>query len=205
MKQLIDEFVPVGLAFVPISLIVSIVSATLRIRRDDNTPLRDAAIDATIVFSTLFAAYLVFSPQPQCPDRVELMPGEDLMSALRADPDDVLPWVQILGNGMLLLPLGALIPLRVRCFHTLPRVALAGMCTSAMIELIQGVAIVGRTASTDDVILNTLGVTIGAVLTQHLWQKVDVRVVPAPRFEEAATVPRLPVARSEPIAARRSG
>lgn len=88
--------------------------------------------------------------------------------------------------------LGSVLMRRSTIPQLLSRIALAGMRTSAMIELFQGVAIVGRTASTDDVVLNTIGVTLGAPLTQHLWRSSEIRV-PKPRFEEAATVPVPPI------------
>ena len=72
-----------------------------------------------------------------------------------------------LGNIMLFVPLGMLLPLLSRRFQSLKRVLLLGLCASLMIETIQFVLrFVGspRAVDIDDVILNTLGACVGFVI-----------------------------------------
>lgn len=132
-----------------------------------------ALIDTSLVFSGLFAAYLVFSPEPDSGERIPVgrirpHPGDDLRTALRAVPGDVHPWVQLFGNLLLLFPLGVLLPMRVEWLGSVPRVAVAALVGSVSVELLQFLVVAGRVASTDDVVLNTLGAATGAVLTPHL-------------------------------------
>ena len=164
MEQLLDDFLRVTRIFLPVFLVVLLVSGAWRARNATiGASTREAAVDAALVYSGLCVAYLVFSPQPQCRTAVELEPGADLLQAL-GSADDPLPWIQLVGNGVLLLPLAALAPLRVRLLDSVPKIALAGLLISVGIELSQYLFVVGRTTSTDDVLLNTAGAVLGGLL-----------------------------------------
>jgi glycopeptide antibiotics resistance protein len=73
---------------------------------------------------------------------------------------------QWIGNVLLLLPLGIYGPMRWRALRSPAVAALAGVATSAAIELGQlglatGYGFPVRVADVDDVILNTAGVIVG--------------------------------------------
>lgn len=150
----------------PVSLLVGALSMSMRNSGTRVTELRDPLVDSILVYSSLFVAYLVFSPRTQPVERMLLQPGNDVRTALRAEYGDALPWVQLVGNVLLLLPLGALVPLRVRRLDTLGKVAVAGLLVSCAIELTQFLVLSGRVASTDDVVLNTIGATLGGLLAR---------------------------------------
>jgi glycopeptide antibiotics resistance protein len=76
---------------------------------------------------------------------------------------------QVVGNILLFVPLGVLLPLTVARFRTFRSVLVAGLLISAGIEVMQLALLLARlmnrSADIDDVILNT----IGAVLGYSIW------------------------------------
>jgi hypothetical protein len=139
------------------------------------TRVRQPVADAMLVYAALLVASLVFTSQPDLASQARLDPGADLRTALRAAPGDVYPWVQLVGNLVLLLPLGALAPMRISWLNNYPRVFLAGLAVAASIEIIQYLLITGRVMSTDDVVLNAVGAVLGSTLARprralrHQW------------------------------------
>ncbi|WP_236790474.1 VanZ family protein [Amycolatopsis sp. GM8] len=108
---------------------------------------------------------------------VHLMPGSDILTEFS---DNGSLW-QIAGNLLLLAPLGVLVPLRVPAMRSIRRITLAAFAVSVMLELIQYLLHAGRVTSTDDVLLNTLGVAASATLTCG-WARRPVPVmIPAQR------------------------
>lgn len=165
-----DGFVPAMTVLFPLAVLVAAISGTVRSNRLRSvSPLQDPLIDALLVFAVMFTAFLVFYPQPEIPDRVKLDVGDDLYTAMSAGTGNSEPWVQLAGNLVLLLPVAVLIPLRVRWFDNLGKIAIGGLLTALTVETIQFLAIPGRVASTDDVVLNTLGATMGGLLVCTPW------------------------------------
>jgi glycopeptide antibiotics resistance protein len=75
-----------------------------------------------------------------------------------------LAWENILGNIILFIPLGVLLPLISIRYRSFWKVTIIGLLCSAFIETIQWISRyydVYRTTDIDDVILNTLGTMIG--------------------------------------------
>ncbi len=107
---------------------------------------------------------------------LDLVPGADITAAFA---DDGSLW-QVIGNVLLLSPLGALLPLRMRRLRTLLRVALAALIASVLVEGTQYLIHTGRVTSTDDVLLNTAGATLGAALSRRGWRSLDLPPSPAP-------------------------
>jgi hypothetical protein len=172
LLEAFDGFVPAVAVLFPVAVLVGAISATLRSRALRTvSPPRDPLIDATLAFSALFTAFLVLSPQPQMLERVRLYPGNDLWMALDAAPGDSLPWLQLAGNLVLMLPLGALVPLRVTWFDNSAKIFFGGLVAASSIEVIQFLAVSGRVASTDDVVLNTIGVAIGGMFVRGPLQQ----------------------------------
>ena len=143
----------------------------VRIRKlEFSSALRLSVVDAALVFSVLLVVHLVCVPQPDVSlNRLRLMPGTDLGVAVHAEPGDLRPWLQLLGNLLLLLPLGALLPMRIVPLGTCLRVVLAVFAVTCAIELFQYSLLTGRVVSADDVVLNTAGGLIGAILTRKWW------------------------------------
>ena len=70
---------------------------------------------------------------------------------------------QIAGNVALFVPLGWLLPMTWAYLRSPRRIVLVGAACSLLIEVAQ-VAIPGRTPAVDDILLNTLGALLGAVM-----------------------------------------
>jgi glycopeptide antibiotics resistance protein len=71
---------------------------------------------------------------------------------------------QLLGNIALFVPLGWLVPMLWRGLRSGWKVLVVAAATSIGIEVAQLFIISGRQSSLDDVILNTLGALVGAVM-----------------------------------------
>ncbi|WP_329069146.1 VanZ family protein [Amycolatopsis sp. NBC_01480] len=153
----------------------------LTARRRRRTGIRHAsltsAVDVATVTLGVLVGFLVLMPVGDADtSTLDLVPGADLSDALS---DDGSLW-QVIGNLLMLCPLGALLPIRVRRMRAVSRVALAAMSASVLIEALQFVIHNGRVSSTDDVLLNTLGATIGAALTRRGWRWLDLPTAPPP-------------------------
>ncbi|WP_243789708.1 VanZ family protein [Saccharopolyspora gloriosae] len=169
-----DGFVPALTVLFPLAVLVAAVSGTVRSNRLRSvSPLHEPLIDAVLVFAVMFTAYLVFYPQPEIAERVRMEIGNDLLTALRAAPGDVRPWVQLAGNLVLLLPMATLVPMRVRWFDGYGKIVIGGLSTALTIEAVQFFCIPGRVASTDDVVLNTLGASMGGLVVCARWWRAE--------------------------------
>ncbi|MGW4482281.1 VanZ family protein [Amycolatopsis sp. NPDC004368] len=154
-------------------------------RRRRNSDLSHAHASATaavdVLAVTIGALVLCLVTMPVGTDAVstlDLVPGADLSAALS---DDGSLW-QVVGNLLLLCPLGALVPLRLPWLRSVARVAVTALSASVLVEATQFLIHTGRVTSTDDVLLNTIGATLGALLTRRGWRCFDVvPVVPIPQ------------------------
>lgn len=161
-----DGFVPAVALLLLVAVGAGGVSAFARGYSTAPIGLREPVIDGALVYSVLCVGYLVFTPQLPPPEPVQPGLGTDVEAALAAAPGDSEPWIQLGGNVVLLLPLALLVPQRLEWFDNIGKIALGGLVTSALIELVQFLVISGRVASTDDITCNTIGATIGGVLVQ---------------------------------------
>lgn len=96
--------------------------------------------------------------------RVILVPVRDLVELT---PATVV--VQVGGNLLVLAAFGAFLPVRFAALAQLSRVAALSAAASAAIEVSQYVLHLGRVSSVDDVLVNTAGAVIGAVITRSWW------------------------------------
>lgn len=111
----------------------------------------------TVAFGLLLFR-LTLTPSPASSPYVtdNTQPGETLR--LYLDRPSVRAAVrQIGGNFVLLMPLGALLPVVVRRLAGPVRIALVTFVLSLAIETAQGTVVTGRSFDADDVILNTVG------------------------------------------------
>lgn len=117
-------------------------------------------------------------PEP----KLELIPFVDIAAVLQdTDTPGLGAFANIVGNLVLLAPLGFLLPLFWSYFGSAKRTILFGLCMSFSIELIQLIA--GGVTSVDDLILNTAGAAFGYALA-----KLFLRACPrlAPRRDNRA-------------------
>ncbi|WP_020668710.1 VanZ family protein [Amycolatopsis nigrescens] len=166
-------------------------------RRDRPTGLATATAvcDVLLVLAAVCVLYLVTKPMHGQPSATDLEPGKEIGGALDQLPGNADPIWQVVGNALLLMPIGMLAPLRITRLRSVARVVCTGLVLSTAVELTQYLFLVGRVAATDDVILNTIGAGAGALLTRHWWAR---RTGPFTRTGRAAirrtgqyrTVPR---------------
>lgn len=161
-----DGFVPVVTALLLIAVAVGFGSGVLRGCSTEPFVMREPLIDAALAYSVLVVGYLVFTPQVPTLEPFRPDIGNDVTQALAAAPGDSQPWLQLAGNLVLLLPLSVLLPQRLPWLDNVAKIALAGLLCSATIEAIQFVAISGRVCSTDDIVCNTVGATLGGMLVR---------------------------------------
>jgi hypothetical protein len=187
MEALLRAFwgmIPVSAIALPYALLGWPLLAARRRRR---LPARYATATAGVDSAACLVAFLVLClvTMPvgdSAESTLDLVPGADITAAFSSDGS---LW-QVIGNVLLLCPLGALLPLRMRRLRTLLGIALAALIASLLVEGTQYLIHTGRVTSTDDVLLNTAGATLGAALTRRGWRSLDVPppvpvVIPAPR------------------------
>lgn len=103
----------------------------------------------------------VHAAQPMA-HRWNLIPFRTISSYLRPDGyavNDSIRFVNLLGNVLVFVPFGALLPLAFARMRRWYRVFLCGSAFIAFIEITQ--FFIGRAADIDDYILNILGVMLG--------------------------------------------
>lgn len=127
---------------------------------------RVAALDVAISLAFLGVAVVTLPPSLVAggASGVELVPLVDTVDALTSSVS-VNVALRIVGMAVVLfVPLGFLIALRFNSFWSAVGISLL---TSVTIEVLQGIVpAVTRVAHVDDVILNTLGATLGAAVAE---------------------------------------
>ncbi|GAB3672599.1 VanZ family protein [Saccharopolyspora tripterygii] len=169
MQQILvafDGFVPVVTTLLLIAGAVGCGSALFRGYSTEPFVMREPMIDGALAYSVLVVGYLVFTPQVPTLEPFRPDIGNDVTEALTAAPGDSQPWLQLVGNLVLLLPLSVLVPQRLPWFDNVAKIALGGLLCSATIEAIQFIAISGRVCSADDVVCNSVGATLGGMLVR---------------------------------------
>jgi glycopeptide antibiotics resistance protein len=99
---------------------------------------------------------LIFDAQRLFPLNVNLIPFANFFQY--DTPGDM--WLNILGNILLFVPTGAILPFVYKRLNTFGKVLLTGVCMSVCIELLQ-LPFFERTTDINDVIFNTLGCALG--------------------------------------------
>ena len=138
-----------------------------RVRQGSSAALNATARDVALASAISIVVVLtLLTPAPVDDARepfFRLVPFEDLRDAINGDRSLLVALSGLLGNVALFLPLG--VSLRWR-FPGLGvgQAGLVGLATSATIEFLQGLTGGGRWPDTTDVIMNSLGAVVGAVL-----------------------------------------
>ena len=162
--------IPVSFIALPYALIAwPLVAARRRRRLPARYATATAGVDSAAFLVAFLVLCLVTMPVGTSGEStLDLVPGADITAAF----GDGSLW-QVIGNLLLLCPLGALLPLRVRRLRALLRIALAALAASVLVEGTQYLIHTGRVTSTDDVLLNTVGATLGAALSRRGWRALD--------------------------------
>jgi hypothetical protein len=168
--------IPLTLIAVPYALLAwPLLTAFRRRHGSARAARRTAALDIAISLLSVLVLCLVLMPVGDShSSTLHLMPGEDIRSVFG---DDGSLW-QVGGNLLMLSPLGALLPLRVRWFRSLLRVVVAAMIASMLVEGTQYLIHAGRVTATDDVLLNSAGALIGATVSRRRWSGIRLTAVP---------------------------
>lgn len=176
--------------FPALALMFAVPWAAIRLAM--RTPGRQTAMEALFVGYMAAMLYVVLFPITWRPDDsrlvssyVNLVPACTIVGIIRDFPERVTQ--QIVGNVVLFVPLGFLLPLLGARYRRFAMTAAVGLAVSLGIELTQLVLLLTlaarRTVDIDDVILNVTGACLGylvwraaqALAAGSLWPIADSR------------------------------
>ena len=149
-------------------------------------PVRRAAMEALFVGYMGAVLYVTLLPLPVRPDdtrslwaSVNFVPARTVVGIIRDFPGLVIQ--QLLGNVVMFVPLGFLLPLLSARYRRFAMTAAVGLSVSGGIELVQFAQLVTltsrRSADVDDVILNVTGACLGYLV----WRGVHALARTFPR------------------------
>ncbi|MBG0826723.1 VanZ family protein [Planomonospora sp. ID67723] len=153
---------------VPPAILAAALLARHRTRTGHPTPTRTAAADVAVVAGTAPWIWMILTPGTT--QGVNLVPLLDLFDQLALmSPEGA--FVQVGGNLLVLAALGAMLPVRSPRLASLGAVACAAAAVSLTVEVLQYGLGLGRVSSVDDVILNTAGAVLAALVTRRWWAR----------------------------------
>ncbi|MEV4010619.1 VanZ family protein [Nonomuraea angiospora] len=165
-----------GTFALPLALLAILLLSRHRARASHPAPLRTSIADVGIAVGTAPWIWMTLTPRSG-QTGVILVPFRDLADLVSAPWEAVL--VQVGGNLLVFAALGALLPVRSRAMSSLARVAAAAAGFSVIVEILQYALRLGRFSSVDDVLLNTAGAVIFALVTRRWWaDRIPAGTVP---------------------------
>lgn len=169
MRQVWDSYGDVLVAFVlALPFAAAVVWALVRWRLHAGVgravALRRSLAEVGAVVGTAPWLWMTLRADPAGHSRVELVPIRDLLSL---EPRAVL--VQVVGNLLVLAALGFCLPVRFRALASWGRLLAVAAAVSLSIELAQLGLELGRVSSADDVLVNTAGAGLAALLSRRGW------------------------------------
>lgn len=165
-----------SLLAVPIALLIGHLLGRVRAAGNHPRPFRTAYADVFMVAGTLPWLWMILTPGSG-QIGINLVPFRDLILVLQAPPSTVI--VQVGGNLLVFAAVGALLPVRSPRFARLWAIAIVAATTSLTVEALQYGLRLHRVSSIDDVLLNTAGAVVAAVMTQRWWaRRISVGIVP---------------------------
>ena len=123
---------------------------------------RTSLTDVGIVYGTVPWVCLTMLPGSRAGEvtgAVSLVPLRDLAT---------MSTTQVVGNLLIFAAFGLLAPLRFRALASVPRVTALAAAGSALIETAQYVLRLDRVSSVDDILLNTTGAALAALVSLTL-------------------------------------
>jgi hypothetical protein len=168
----------VWLASIPVAALVAWLIARWRVRRglQVREAWRRSLTEVGIVATTVPWLWMILTPLPE-PGLVHLMPFSDLRGQFHHPPAYVVE--QIGGNLLVFAGFGFLAPIR---WHIRPQwIVLVATLGSATVETLQWTLHLGRVASVDDVLVNTVGALLAALCSRPWWRSRDTGHVDATR------------------------
>ncbi|MFI7129091.1 VanZ family protein [Nonomuraea sp. NPDC050153] len=165
-----------GTFALPLALLAILLLSRHRARARHPAPLRTSIADVGIAVGTAPWIWMTLTPS-NGQTGVSLVPFKDLIDLVSAPWEAVL--VQVGGNLLVFAALGALLPVRSRAMSSLARVAAVAAAFSVIVEILQHALRLGRFSSVDDVLLNTAGAVIFALVTRRWWaDRIPAGTVP---------------------------
>jgi hypothetical protein len=166
--------VALAVAALPLSLVVAGVLVGWRTRKGvaRGDAWRRSLLEVGLVHGTLPWVCLTMLQGPRAGEvtgAVSLVPLRDLQT---------MSTLQVVGNLLVFSALGLLAPLRFKAMRSLTRVLVVAGAGSVLIETAQYVLRLDRVSSVDDVLLNTTGAGVAALVTLP-WVRSVVEDVPA--------------------------
>jgi glycopeptide antibiotics resistance protein len=160
-----------GLLAVPVAIIAARQLAFLRARRRHPRASRTAWADVGMIVGTAPWLWMILTPSIGA-NGINVVPFRDLAMVVRSSPQTMI--VQVGGNLLVFAALGALLPVRSPRFAGLAAVAAVAATASICVETLQYVLRLGRVSSIDDVLLNTTGALLAAMVTRRWWDRARV-------------------------------
>jgi glycopeptide antibiotics resistance protein len=152
---------------VPVAALLAWLWARFRARR--GIWAGDALAEALMVVGTApwLGPLLVRNPNPLAPRLVYLVPFVDLSEQIAKGPRYLA--IEVGGNLAVFAALGFFMPIRYR----VGLLAVAGVAGAASlsVEVFQYVVDLHRTSSIDDVIINTTGAVLAALVSHRWWRR----------------------------------
>jgi drug/metabolite transporter (DMT)-like permease len=160
-----DDVLLLTLSALPLALLVVWLLARRR-RRTKSRPTGawvSSLSEVGLVYGTAPWVWLTMAPGSGAGTvhgRLSLVPFRDLQT---------MPGYQVAGNLLVLAALGFFAPLRWKALRSIRRVLALGAACSVLIEATQYLLPLGRVASIDDVLLNTVGTILAALVSRPWW------------------------------------
>lgn len=147
----------------PVAVLAVVVLALSHRRRGRPTPWRMALAEVGIVYGTVPWVWLILLRGSG--GSVNLVPLRDLRDIVAAGEPS-----QIVGNLIVFAALGFFGPIRFAALASVRRVLALAASLSVLVEVLQYVLMLDRVSSVDDVLLNTAGAGLAALLSRHWWR-----------------------------------
>ncbi|GAA0397852.1 hypothetical protein Acor_35190 [Acrocarpospora corrugata] len=160
-----------SLLMIPVALLTAYLIGRQRASSGIQHPFRTPLADALSVTGTLPWLWMILTPGsvPAPARSLSLTPFRDLTTLAEGFTGTLI--AQVGGNLLVFAALGALLPIRSPRLARLPLVAAVAAGSSLTVELLQYAFGLHRVSSIDDVLLNTTGAILAAIMTKRWWAR----------------------------------
>ena len=180
----VREFGPVTIVAALLA-VLAVALAARSARREPASPRRTAVAWVAVAFAAL--ALAAFTLVPGHGRRTtNLVPLHSILRELHS-ANGTVAFLNIAGNVLVMMPLGMALLLATRwSVRTLTAI---GFTVSVVIETLQWTVVPGRATDVDDVLLNTVGMALGALLGVAVGRRPARAVPETPKAPEGASGP----------------